>query len=144
MTIVVRMLGSDEAVVLANVAEGVFDDRVRPELAAEYLSDARLHLAVALDVDLVVGMASGVHYVHPDKPAQLFINEVGVAPSHQRRGLGRRLIQTLLAHGRELGCYEAWVATEVDNEPARQLYLSTGGIADPTPAIVYTYRLSGK
>ena len=144
MTIVVRMLGSDETGVLASVAEGVFDDPVRPELAAEYLADPRLHLAVALDGDLVVGMASSVHYLHPDKPAQLFINEVGVAPSHQRRGLGRRLVETLLGHGRELGCHEAWVATEVDNEPARQLYLSTGGIEDPTPAIVYTYRLSGK
>lgn len=144
MTIVVRMLGNDEAGALANVADGVFDDPVRPELAAEYLADPRLHLAVALDGDLVVGMASGVHYLHPDKPAQLFINEVGIAPSHQRRGLGRRLVETLLTHGRGLGCYEAWVATEVDNEPARQLYLSTGGIADPTPAIVFTYRLSGK
>jgi ribosomal protein S18 acetylase RimI-like enzyme len=144
MTIVVRMLASDDAGVLANVADGVFDDPVRQELAAEYVADARLHLAVALEGDLVVGMASGVHYPHPDKPAQLFINEVGVASSHQRRGLGRRLIETLLAHGRELGCHEAWVATEADNEPARQLYVSTGGIADPTPAIVYTYRLSGK
>jgi ribosomal protein S18 acetylase RimI-like enzyme len=144
MSIVVRILGTDEASILAKIAEGVFDDDVRPELAREYLADPRLHLAVALDSDIVVGMASAIHYIHPDKPAQLFINEVGVALSHRRRGLGRQLMKAILERGRALGCTEAWVATEVDNEPARGLYLSTGGSEDPTPAIVYTYPLSDR
>jgi len=144
MDIVVRMLGPVEADVLANVADDVFDHPVRPDLAREYLADSRLHLAVALEGELVVGMASAISYIHPDKPLQWFINEVGVAPSHQRGGIGRRLIEVLLDRSRELGCTEAWVATEIDNEPARRLYSSTGGMEDPTPAIVYTYRLSGK
>jgi GNAT superfamily N-acetyltransferase len=53
-----------------------------------------------------------VHYVHPDKPAELWINEVGVAPSHQRQGVGQRLLGALFELGGSLGCREAWVLTE--------------------------------
>jgi aminoglycoside 6'-N-acetyltransferase I len=60
---------------------------------AEFLRDERHHLAVAIEDETVVGFASGVHYVHPDKPAELWINEVGVAPSHHRRGIGKPLLQ---------------------------------------------------
>ena len=86
-------------------------------------------------------MASAVHYVHPDKPAQLFVNEVGVAPTHHRRGIGRRLLVALLARGRELGCTEAWVATEPGNTAARALYSTTGGVEDPEPFVLYTFPL---
>lgn len=125
---------------LDHVAPGVFDYPVNPRSCAEFFADPRHHLAVALDDDLVVGMASAIHYVHPDKPAQLFINEVGVAPSHHRRGLGRRLIQVLLVLGRELGCSEAWVLTDEANTAARELYVSEG--ADPVPehSLMYTFR----
>lgn len=63
----------------------------------------------------------------PDKPTELWINEVGVAPTHQRRGIGRSLVQALLEKGRVLGCVEAWVLTDEENTPARQLYGSAGG-----------------
>jgi len=89
----------------------------------------------------VVGMASAVDYVHPDKAPQLWINEVGVAPSHQQRGIGRRLLDALLAHGRTLGCTEAWLGTEPDNAPARRLYEGTG--SSPETFILYAFDLRG-
>ena len=70
---------------LENVAPDVFDNPIEPEFAKEFLADPRHHIAVAIDRDLIVGFASGVHYLHPDKPLELFVNEVGVAPTHQRR-----------------------------------------------------------
>ena len=111
MTIEIRLLNPDDERVLRQVAPGVFDHDVDPALAAEFLHDPRHHLAVAIENGSVVGFASGVHYVHPDKPAELWINEVGVAPSHQRQGLAKRLLLRLFARGRELGCREAWVLT---------------------------------
>jgi hypothetical protein len=54
-----------------------------PVLTPQFLSDPRHHLAVAIDEGWVVGMASAVHYVHPDKAPQLFINEVAVTPPYQ-------------------------------------------------------------
>jgi len=86
-------------------------------------------------------MTPGKGVAHPDKPWPLFVNEVGVAPSHRRQGLGRALLRCLLERGREVGCREAWVATEVENAPARALYLATGGREDDDLAVVYTYPL---
>ena len=106
------------------------------------LSDSRHHLMVALDGGLVVGFVSAVHYVHPDKPAELWINEVGVAPSHQRQGLGKRLLQALFARGRELGCREAWVLTSPANGPAVRLYESVGGVDLADPPVMFTFRLA--
>jgi hypothetical protein len=54
-----------------NVAAEVFDNPIDADLTAEFLGDARHHLAVAIDDGLVVGFASAIHYVHPDKPPQL-------------------------------------------------------------------------
>jgi len=136
----IRILQEGDAWVLDRVADDVFDRPVNPTWSAELLADPRHHLAVAIDGDVVVGMASGVHYVHPDKPPQLFINEVGVASSHQGRGIGRRVLDALLERGRELGCTEAWVLTDEDNTIARKLYASGGGTSD-APALMFTFSL---
>lgn len=128
MNVEVRLLRSGDEAVLARVAEEVFDNAIDPNLTREFLADPRHHIAVALDDGLVVGFASGLHYVHPDKSAELWINEVAVARSHQRQGVGRSLMAELLAHGRALGCVNAWVLTDRDNEAARALYAKSGGV----------------
>src|SRR6185503_2317671 len=56
-------------------ASHVFDNPIDPRWAAEFLADGRHHLAVAFDGDVVVGMASAVHHLHPDKPPELRIYE---------------------------------------------------------------------
>ena len=123
----VRLLGPLDAAVLNTVAAEVFDNAIDPALASEFLSDRRHHLVVALIDDEVVGMASAVHYVHPDKPTELWINEVGVGSAHRGKGIGRQLIDAILARGRELGAEEAWLGTEEDNTAARALYAAAGG-----------------
>ncbi|MET0312051.1 MAG: GNAT family N-acetyltransferase [Burkholderiaceae bacterium] len=136
----VRLLGAGDETVLDCVSPDVFDDPIRPRRLREFLRDDRHHLAVALDGELVVGMASAVHYVHPDKEPELWINEVGVAPSHEGRGVGRRLLKALFGHGRELGCGEAWVMTGEDNAPARRMYAAVGG--HESRAMYITFDLS--
>ena len=140
MPITVRILGNDEASVLDNIADDVFDHAIHPRWCAEFFADPRHHLAVALDGDLVVGMASGVHYVHPDKAPELWINEVAVAPTHQNLGIGRRLVATLVGHGEAIGCNEAWVLTSPDNEPAKRMYRATGAIPHEELSVMFTYR----
>jgi ribosomal protein S18 acetylase RimI-like enzyme len=137
----VRMLRPEDETVLQNVASDVFDEMINPDLVTEFLCDSRHHLVVALDGDLVVGFASGVTYLHPDKPLALWINEVGVAPTHQRQGIGQRVMQTLLELGRGLGCEQAWVLTERSNTPARGLYESIGGQIPSDDTILYEFQL---
>ena len=141
MTIEYRVLGGGDEAVLDRVADDLFDEAVRPALVREFLADARHHLAVALDDGLVVGFASGVHYVHPDKPAELWINEVGVATSHQQRGLAKELLRTLFAAARELGCQQAWVLTDRDNTAAMRLYASAGGDPGEHDHVMFDFRL---
>lgn len=125
--VTVRVLESHEANLLFNVSEGVFDGPIRPESLTDFFEDSRHHMAVALDGELVVGMATGFHYAQPDKLPELFINEVGVADAYQGQGLGKKLVQALLTHAKTLGCVAAWVLTEDDNTAARKLYASCGG-----------------
>jgi ribosomal protein S18 acetylase RimI-like enzyme len=136
-----RILDSHDQAVLANVAPGVFDNPLDPRLVSEFLSDHRHHLAVAIEQGQVIGFASGVHYVHPDKPAELWINEVGVSPDHQGRGVGKAVVRALLEHGRRLGCEEAWVLTDSANTAANRLYASVGGTAQPVPSVMFTFTL---
>lgn len=126
----VRILEPGDEEVLRQVADGVFDDSVLPEFASEFLSDSRHHLAVAIVDEWVVGMASAVDYVHPDKPRELWINEVGVAPPYQGAGLGTALLEALFERGRSRGCEQAWVLTSRSNEAARRLYARVGGVEE--------------
>ena len=134
-----KILDWSERAVLDSVASGVFDEPVEPRLLEEFLRDERHHLAVAIDQGQVVGFASGVHYVHPDKAPELWINEVGVAPSHQGRGVGKAVVRLLLEHGRRLGCREAWVLTERSNQAAMRLYASVGGREAPRDQVMFTF-----
>jgi len=76
--------------------------------------------------DTVVGFASAVDYLHPDKPPELWINEVGVAPAYKGKGIGKAIMNEMLKLGHQLGCKTAWVLTEKLNEPAKRLYSATG------------------
>jgi ribosomal protein S18 acetylase RimI-like enzyme len=122
-----RLATWNDADSLARAADSVFDHPVDAALAAEFLSDPRHHLAIAIEDGRIVGMASGVHYVHPDKAPELWINEVGVASGYQGRGVGRRVVRVLLDHGRALGCQEAWLLTDDSNAAARRMYAAAGG-----------------
>jgi ribosomal protein S18 acetylase RimI-like enzyme len=129
-TPIIRLLGPRDIAVLGNVAEDVFDEDINPRWTVEFLNDPRHHMVVALLGNQVIGMASAVHYVHPDKPPEMWVNEIGVAPPYRQRGIGRQLVAALFARGRELGCKEAWLGTEESNTAARRLYASAGGVEE--------------
>jgi ribosomal protein S18 acetylase RimI-like enzyme len=140
----IKILRRGDEGILASVAEGTFDYAVDRGLAEEFLNDARHHLAVGLEKGVVIGMASAVHYVHPDKRPELWINEVGVAPAHRGQGLGKALLSALLDIGREKGCTEAWVLTDRPNLPAMRLYSSLGGTPAPSDQVMFTFRLAAE
>ena len=126
MTAQIRVLGAGEEEVLARVAADVFDHPVNPDWTRAFLADPHHHLVVAIDRDTVVGFVSGVHYLHPDKAPQLWINEIGVAPTHQGRGIGKALLARMLGIGWDHACTTAWVLTDRSNRAACALYRSLG------------------
>lgn len=139
-----RMQPADLPLVLA--AGDLFDDAPRPDMAARFLAHPDHHLFAAIVDGQLIGFVSAVAYLHPDKPVELWINEVGVRDDFQRRGIGRRLLQAMLAHGRVLGCGSAWVLTNSGNRAAHRLYAACGGEATPAArhgdgVIMFSWRL---
>lgn len=58
----------------------------------------------------------------PTAPRDLYIDNLGTAPSHQRRGVASAMMKAMLDWGKAQGCAYAWVATEPDNEQAKGFY----------------------
>ncbi len=132
------LLGPSDATVLDRLAPEVFDHDVQPDWCQDFLADPRHHLVVARADGVVVGMASAIDYIHPDKAPQLFINEVGVSPEYRRQGIGRRLMARLVELATELGCTEGWVLTDDENVAADRLYAAAGAELPPARTLMYT------
>jgi ribosomal protein S18 acetylase RimI-like enzyme len=142
MPVEVRVLTIDDATRIA-ASRNVFDDAVIPVVMLRFLNDPRHHIIGALDGDTLVGFVSAVHYDHPDKPApEFWLNEVGVAETHQRQGIAQRLMTETLALARQLGCSAAWVITGADNTAANQLYAGVKGAEAMRDQVMYTFPLA--
>ncbi len=75
---------------------------------------------VAWDDETAAGHATLV----PDGDA--YELAIFVLQAYQRAGIGRRLMQTLLGHGRDEGVEKVWLTVERWNRPAVNLYQETG------------------
>lgn len=140
MTVEIRRLGPGDAALFDRVADGVFDHPIARARLAAYLATPGHYFIAALADGEIVGQLAAVLHRHPDRrPVELYIDEVGVAPSFQRRGVARRMLDEAFALGRALGCEELWVATEPDNLPARAMYERRG--ASPEAVTMYVYKL---
>lgn len=140
MTVRYRLLSIADAAVLLDVAEDVFDEDIVPERVLAYLADATNLMIVAIDGATVVGQCAAVVHRHPDQATELYIDNLGVAPTHQRRGIARELVARMFDAGRARGCREAWVGTEPDNDPANRLYEALG--AEPVETFnLHLYKL---
>ena len=139
MELEIRRVKPGDEPVFDRVAEAVFDEPIDPGRLAAYLAEPGHHMLVGLHAGEVVAQVAAVIHRHPDKPTELYIDEVGVAPAFHRRGIARRMLEAMFAWGREVGCEEAWVGTEPGNVAARGLYESRGAAAEPF--VMYVYEL---
>lgn len=126
MTIRIERIDKSNAELLGEVADEVFDHAISPNRLAAFLDDPSHVLFIAMSGPLVVGHARAVIHKHPDQAPDLFIDNLGVAPSFQRKGIATRLINALMEAGRQNGCEEVWVGTEPENVRARSFYKSLG------------------
>ena len=122
MSVTVRRLQPGDEALFQSIAPEVFDEPIHAGRMHDYLRTPGHLMVLAFDGDLVVGQCAGVLHRHPDKATELYIDEVGTASTHLRQGIATLMMDELFAWGRELGCEEAWLGTETDNEPAKALY----------------------
>jgi len=141
MTTDIVSLSQSNAALLNNVAPDVFDNAIDPKSLAAFLADPRHLMVVAVQDGIIVGMATAFEYFHPDKPSQMFVNEVGVTPAHQRRGIGRKLVEALLDNAHARGCVFAWLGTATDNTAAQACFASVPRSTKPQPFLLYEWDL---
>lgn len=134
-----KLLSSGDEKLLEASERGLFDGDIQPELGSQFLSDPRHHIAVAIEDSTIVGFASAVRYIHPDKPDELWINEVAVVKAYRRKGIADALLKLLFQCGRELGFREAWILADESNIHAHRLYSKLGGV--PKKQVMYSFEL---
>ncbi|HHY51176.1 MAG TPA: GNAT family N-acetyltransferase [Alphaproteobacteria bacterium] len=134
-----RMAPADEPR-FARVAPEVFDEPIHAERLRAYLRAPGHLLILAFEGDVVVGQCAAVVHHHPDKPIELYVDEVGTASTHRRQGVATAMLAEMFAWGRELGCTEAWLGTEPGNAEANGLYRGFAP-AEDEPMQSYLFKL---
>jgi ribosomal protein S18 acetylase RimI-like enzyme len=121
--IAIRLLEPGDEAVVRGLAE--YDGPGDPEVL---LAHSRTLMLVAFDGELPVGFVLGHELPrrHGDR-SELFVYEIDVAESHQRRGIGKALLARLAELARERGIRIGFVLTDEDNVPGNALYRSAGG-----------------
>ena len=117
-------ISADNSHLLSRVAPGVFDHDVDLVRLTQYLAHPVNWMGVAVHDDLVVGMIMSVILYTPDKPPELFLNEIGTGDDWRRKGIARSLMQKLFERADSEGIEEIWLGTEPDNDAANGLYQS--------------------
>ena len=140
MKIEIIQLTTANSKLLKNVDESVFDQTIDDDRLAEFLDDSSHIMLVALGENVVIGQVSAVIHRHPDKPTELYVDDLAVADSRLRRGIATLLVKKLFEIGADRGCEEVWVATEPDNDPANELYRSL--VLAENPALIFDGKLN--
>jgi ribosomal-protein-alanine N-acetyltransferase len=99
------------------------DGRLRRAWLAERVSSARS--APHQPVGFVV--ASGAQL--PDTTAECELEFLLVVPDQRRSGLGRMLVDAILAWAEEFGAQQVWLEVRSSNQAAQSLYRACGFIS---------------
>lgn len=140
--VTIKRLSADDRLHLASIAPDVFDGPIDPVRLRAYLAEPGHLMLLALREGEVVGQCAAIIHRHPDAPTEFYIDNLGVTPARRRQGIARRLLDAMLAIGREAGCEEAWLGTEPENQAANRLYEGRG--ARPETVNLYVYDLRSR
>ena len=101
----------------------VGDDPWRVEAFASELDSGCHYVAARVD-GVLVGYA-GLALLGRPPYLEAEVHTIGVAPDHQRRGIGRNLLRALLAHA-DAHAATTYLEVRTDNDTAIELYRSEG------------------
>jgi GNAT superfamily N-acetyltransferase len=101
--------------------------RTLQEIADDASPRECIYVAVDESSGEVVGIAMGQPAADPAPANTGEINVLYVRESHQGRGLGRRLVQTVAGYLRQFDLHALEIAVLAANAPARRFYEALGG-----------------
>ena len=143
--IVVRRLGPpDRQLAQQTFAHmtAVFDDggdALSDRYVDALLARPEFWALVALDGEAPVGgITAHVLPMTRNEARELFIYDLAVDPAHQRRGIGRRLVETLCRDAAAAGVPVAFVPADDEDDHAVSFYTALRGAA--TPVTIFTFK----
>ena len=138
---VILLKPGDEELLLKS--ESVFNSEPpSPARCAQLLREQSYVMVVALtDDNEVMGRIYG-NVLHRYVATDLLLYEVDVAETHQRKGVGRAMLEYLKGLCEKRGYGEMWVLTELDNEAGNAVYRSAGGVLENSPANMYVFAIA--
>ncbi len=125
----------DQAQALFTLMAGVFETETAP-LSVSYLNgllqEERFWALAALNKGRLVGGLTA-HTLPLTRVAEheLFVYDIAVLPEYQRQGVGRRLVDELLALARGVGIREVFGLADNEDAHALDFYRALGGHAAP-------------
>ena len=140
----VRRLGTadvEEARRLFLLMADVFENATEP-LGDGYLtrmlgSEAFWALAAYLDGDLVGGLTAHTLPMTVRETTEVFIYDVAVRETHQRRGVGRALMAEMCALAAASGAKAVFVPADNEDTHALDFYRAVGGAS--APVTIFTF-----
>jgi GNAT superfamily N-acetyltransferase len=103
------------------------DDRPDPA----FLADPSALAVVALEDETVTGWAWGHELGRPDGLRRFILEELETEEAARRDGVGRLLLDAVVAHARERGLTAMWLYTHAGTDAAARLYPGAGGEPGP-------------
>ena len=101
---------------------------IEPCAAEHFLSDSRNWLYAAIEDEHILGFAYGYEMNRLDRAEpMLYIHEVGVKETHQRKGIGYNMMCSLLSECEKQGICKCFLTTYQNNIAANALYRKLGG-----------------
>ncbi len=126
----------DEEQVLA--AAALFGKTPLTEATERLLVEPGHHLLIAYQDGTPAGFIVGIEQLQPDKGIEMFISQVAVDGQWRGRGIGRFLVESLLAIARERRCYGMWALTQADDLGSLTTY-GRAGASSQTGQVVLSW-----
>ncbi len=107
------------------------------------LTDPTIYALAALQGQKPVGFASAYRFpALTGEYRQAYVYDVFVAEGHRGAGIGRMLVEAVLAALRDDGVAEAWVGTDGPNLAAQRLYEAAGATEVGRDYVEYEFNLA--
>lgn len=124
-----------------HVMHAVFDEPA-DELSADYvaalLARPEFWLFAAVQGTIPIGaLTAHALPMTRSERTELFIYDLAVEPTHQRRGIGRALVGALRQAGAAAGIDVAFVPADNEDDHALAFYAALGGAA--APVTIFTF-----
>lgn len=108
------------------------DGRLSADYVHRLLGRDDLWAYGALDGDVVVGgLTAHTLPMTREESDEVLLYDLAVAPSHQRRGIGRLLVTTLVDDAARAGIDTVFVPADDEDAHALDFYRALGGVAAP-------------